>query len=201
MVRGQKNPAERQVKQQITQLRRDLHGYEWKTTKAAPTPTTKAPWASCILNAVIENAGVDTFYSAPDLISLLQSNVYGFSAQDKDKILIKVKRVRIFGTATASSTGRPSVSLNCSSLVPSLGGPVVPGNAEVYYGVIKRLSNQGRLSEPAQTGYVWPLHMADVPLNYNTPFTIVSASGNEANTSLYFYIEWSMGDAVPSVAP
>jgi hypothetical protein len=125
----------------------------------------------------------------------------GLSAQTKTIINIKVSRVDVYGMATASSTDRPAVSLDCSSLVASMGDPSTPGPAEVWYGVIKKLSDQGNLSEAAVVSYSWPLHMADLPLNHNSVFTIASASGNVANTLVRFHVLWTSADVVaPQVA-
>jgi hypothetical protein len=181
-------------------LKRQLHGHENKLRHAAPPPVTLRPYYPLVVNCVIPTAATDTYYAPTDVINALVTQL-GLSAQTKTIINIKVSRVDVYGMATASSPDRPAVSLDCSSLVASMGDPSTPGPAEVWYGVIKKLSDQGNLSQAAVVSYSWPLHMADLPLNHNSVFTIASASGNVANTLVRFHVLWTSADVVaPQVA-
>jgi hypothetical protein len=149
-----------------------------------------------VVNAVIPTAGVDTIYSPTDIINALTTQL-GLNAQTKTQVNIKLQRVDVFGMATASSPDRPAVNADVSSIIPAIGDPSTPGVAEVFYGVIKKLSDQGNLSECAKVSYTWPLHMADIPLNHNAVWTVVSAAGNVANVTLRFHVLWSTTDVAP----
>jgi hypothetical protein len=181
----------------VQQLKRTMHGHENRLNHVAPPQITTRPYYPLVVNSVIANAGLETYYSPTDVINALVAQL-GLADQDKTKINIKLHRVDVYGIATASSTDRPAVSLGCSSLLPSIGDPSTPGAAEVFYGIIKKLSDQGNLSESAKVSYSWPAHMADLPMNHNVGFTLASVSGNVANTLVRFHVLWSSTDvAIP----
>merc|ERR1711964_839658 len=97
-------------------------------------------------------------------------------------LVIKIQRVDAYCMPTGASTDRPAISMDCSSVTPALGDPQSPGAAEVFYGLLKRLQDQGNLSEAAKVSYTWPRHMADQPLSTQANFQLVTVAGNLANT-------------------
>jgi hypothetical protein len=163
----------------------------------APTEITKRPWYPLVVSTVIASAATETFYSPADIINILSSQL-GLSSQTKTVVNIKLHRVDVWGMATGASTDRPAVSLDVSSLIPGVGDPV-GSTSEIFYGIIKKLTDQGNLSESAKVSYSWPAHMADVPLNSNVVFTTVAASGNVANIAVRFHLLWSTSDIAAPV--
>jgi len=139
------------------------------------------------------------FFTPEEIIAVL-ANQLGLASQDKSIINIKLSRVDVYSMPTGSSTDRPAVTLDASSVTPSIGDPATPGNAEIFYGIMKKLTDQGNLSDAAKCSYTWPSHMADLPLSSNSVFTVVATSGNMANTLTRFHVLWSTTDvAVPKI--
>jgi len=161
---------------------------------------TLRPWYPLVLDKVIANAATETFYRPKDLCETV-ANQLGLGAQAIPLLNIKLSRVDVYCMPTGSSTDRPAVSLICSSLVPSVGDPATPAAAEVFYGNLKRLSDQGNLSEAAKVSYTWPLHMADIPMNHGVAFNVAAASGNLVNTCVRFHVLWSTCDVATPVTP
>lgn len=181
----------------VRELKRSLHGHKNELRHVAPPQITKRPWYPLVVNTVIASTGVETFYSPLDIVNIL-SDQLGLSAQTKTVVNIKLHRVDVYGMATASSTDRPAVALDVSSLIPGVGDPV-GSTSEIFYGVIKKLTDLGNLSESAKVSYTWPAHMADIPLNSNVNFTCVAASGNVANVTVRFHLLWSTSDTAAPV--
>jgi hypothetical protein len=146
-----------------------------------------------VLDRVISNAATEVFYSPQSLVEALVTQL-GLNAADKATINIRVSRVDAYCMPTGSSTDRPAVSMDVSSTNPSIGDPVTPGAAEVFYSIIKRLSDQGNLSDAAKVSYSWPRHMADMPLSSQSQFTLCAVSGNLVNTAVRFHLHWSTTD-------
>merc|ERR1711990_670145 len=110
----------------------------------------------------------------------------------------KVQQVGVSTSATAASTDRPAVSLQVSSTIPSVSDKTSGSTLDVFYSIIKRLSDLGNLSEAAATGFHWPMTMADMPLSSSQTFCLFAASGNCANTTVRVHVLWSFnGDAAP----
>jgi hypothetical protein len=84
--------------------------------------------------------------------------------------------------------------MDVSSVTPSIGDPTTPGNAEIFYGIMKKLSDQGNLSDAAKVSYTWPRAMADIPLSSQSVFSLVSVAGNQANTCIRLHMLWSATD-------
>jgi hypothetical protein len=136
------------------------------------------------------------FFTPAEIITVL-ANQLGLATQDKDKINIKLSRVDVYSMPTGASTDRPAVTLDASSVTPSIGDPLTPGSAEIFYGIMKKLTDQGNLSDAAKCSYTWPSHMADLPLSSSAVFTVVATSGNMANTLTRFHLLWSTTDVAP----
>lgn len=178
------------AKRQLSQLKRSLHGHANKLAWVSPPQITVRPWYPLVLDMVIPAANTDTYFTPNNLITALV-NQLGLSAQDKTLITVKVNRVDAFTMATGGSTDRPAVSMDVSSVTPSIGDPQTPGNARVYYGLLKKLTDQGNLSDAAKVSYTWPRNMADIPLASDAEFSLISVAGNQPNTSLRVHILWT----------
>jgi hypothetical protein len=145
---------------------------------------------------VIAGASVETFYQPSDIAGAI-INQLGLPAATIGLINFKVQRVDVYSSATASSADRPACGLQVSSTIPSVSDSTA-GTTEVFYGIIKRLQDLGNLSDSAKVGYVWPVHMADMPLSGSQSFCLFAASGNTANTTVRVHLQWSTNaDASP----
>lgn len=188
---------QRTAKQQIAAMKRSAHGHKNILNWSAPPQVTARPWYNLVLDLVIANAATDTYFSPKSLITRLCTQL-GLPSQAASVINIKAKRVDAFTMATGASTDRPAISMDVSSTQPSVGDPLTPGNAEVFYGVMKKLSDQGNLSDAAKVSYTWPTAQADVPLSSQSVFSLVSVAGNQPNTCVRVHVLWSTTDiAVP----
>jgi len=174
-------------------LKRSLQGHANRLNHVAPPPITRRPFYPLVVNAVIASAGTEVLYTPGDIVDILISQL-GLATQTKSSIVIKIQRVDAYCMPTGASTDRPAISMDCSSVTPALGDPQSPGAAEVFYGLLKRLQDQGNLSEAAKVSYTWPRHMADQPLSTQANFQLVTVAGNLANTCVRFHVLWSSND-------
>jgi hypothetical protein len=174
-------------------LKKSLHGHANRLSHPAPPQITKRPWYPCVVDLVIASAGVETFYTPSDIVNRLIDQL-GLITQNKPVINIKVQRVDAYCMPTGASTDRPAISMDVSSVTPGIGDPATPGSAEVFYGILKKLSDLGNLSDAAKVSYTWPRHMADMPLSSNAVFNLTAVSGNLANTTVRFHLLWSTTD-------
>jgi hypothetical protein len=138
-------------------------------------------------------AGVEVFFTPSELCNILV-NQLGLPSQASSVINIKVQRVDCYTTPTGGATDRPFCSIDVSSVLPSIGDPASPGNAEVFYGIMKKIADQGNLSDCAKVSYTWPAHMADIPLSSQAVFSLVASVGNQPNTLTRFHLLWSSSD-------
>lgn len=180
----------------IDNLKREIHGHANNIRHVAPPQHVLRPWYPLIVEYVEATAGVAVNFAPPDIISALCVQL-GLPTQATAAINIKLRRVDVYGMPTGASTDRPAVFLDASSVTPSLGDPATPGAAEVFYGILKKLQDQGNLSDAAKCSYTWPSHMADLPLSFNSNFQVVATSGNVANTLTRFHLLWSTTDVAP----
>jgi hypothetical protein len=146
-----------------------------------------------VVDFVIPTAAAETFYSPSDITNRLIDQL-GLITQNKPVMNVKVQRVDAYCMPTGASTDRPSISMDVSSVTPGIGDPTTPGNAEVFYGILKKLADQGNLSDAAKVSYTWPRHMADLPLSSQAVFQLVGVAGNLANTTVRFHLLWSTTD-------
>lgn len=186
------------MQQQLNMLKKSLHGHANRLSHPAPPQITKRPWYPLTVDMIIASAGVETFYSPSDITNRLVEQL-GLTSQNKPVINIKVQRVDAYCMPTGASTDRPALSMDVSSVTPGMGDPATPGVAEVFYGVLKKLSDQGNLSDAAKVSYTWPRHMADLPLSSNAVFSLVAVAGNLANTTVRFHLLWSTTDVAAPV--
>jgi hypothetical protein len=178
---------------QIKALKRQMHGHRNNIRHVAPPQITKRPWYPLVVDFIEPTANVGVFFTPEEIVVILLGQL-GLATQDKARVNIKLQRVDVYAMPTGSSTDRPAVTLDASSVTPSIGDPATPGNAEVFYGIMKKLSDQGNLSDAAKCSYTWPAHMADQPLSANSIFTVVATSGNMPNTLTRFHLLWSTTD-------
>lgn len=183
----------------INMLKREMHGHENNIRHVAPPQHTPRPWYPLIVQFIEPTAGVSAMFTPADIISRLCVQL-GLPTQASANINIKLRRVDVYAMPTGSSTDRPAVFLDASSITPSIGDPATPGAAEVFYGILKKLSDQGNLSDAAKASYSWPSHMADLPMSFNSVFQVVATSGNMANTLTRFHVMWSTTDVAPPKA-
>lgn len=188
--------AGQNAQRQISLLKRQMHGHANNIRHVAPPQVTVRPWYPLVVDYVQPTAGVGVFFTPEEIINVL-ANQLGLAAQDKTKINIKLHRVDVYSMPTGSSTDRPAVTLDASSITPAIGDPATPGSAEIFYGIMKKLTDQGNLSDAAKCSYTWPTHMADLPLSAQSIFTVVATSGNMANTLTRFHVLWSTTDVAP----
>lgn len=181
----------------VRQLSRELHGYVVRYRNKAPPPIVKRPYYNLTLDLVIPSASVETFYTPTDIGAAIIAQ-QGMAAADIGLINFKVQQVGVSTSATAASTDRPAVSLQVSSTIPSVSDKTSGSTLDVFYSIIKRLSDLGNLSEAAATGFHWPMTMADMPLSSSQTFCLFAASGNCANTTVRVHVLWSFnGEASP----
>lgn len=192
-MRGRGRRSAPTVRSQLAQLKRSLHGHSNKLTWMAPPQVTLRPWYPLVLQYVVPNAGTETFFTPSELCNTLAVQL-GLPSQASSVLNVKVSRVDAYCLATGASTDRPAITMDVSSLSPSVGDPATPGNAEVFYGILKKLSDQGNLSDCAKVSYTWPAHMADIPLSSQSVFSLAAVAGNLANTSVRFHLLWSTSD-------
>jgi len=183
-------------------LKREMHGHENNIRHVAPPQHTIRPWYPLIVEYIEANAGVAVMFSPKDIISTLVVQL-GLPTQATSCINIKLRRVDVYAMPTGAAKDRPGVYLDVSSIIPSIGDPTNPGAAEVFYGILKKLTDQGNLGEAAKCSYTWPSHMADIPVSFNSVFQVVASSGNMPSTLTRFHVLWSTTDVAPprSTAP
>jgi hypothetical protein len=197
-ARGRR-PQAQSARSQVQMLKRAMHGHKNNIRHVAPPQVTRRPWYPLVVDYVKPEAGIEVFFTPSEICNILV-NQLGLPSQASSIVNIKVSRVDVYSMPTGSSTDRPSVSMDVSSVTPSIGDPATPGTAEVFYGIMKKLSDQGNLSDAAKVSYTWPSHMQDIPLSSQSVFTLVAASGNQANTLTRFHLLWSTSDSATPVA-
>lgn len=180
----------------IDRLKREMHGHANNIRHVTPPQHVLRPWYPLIVEYVEVNAGVCVNFAPPNIIDTLVKQL-GLPSQSTANINIKLRRVDVYAMPTGASTDRPAVFLDASSVTPSIGDPVEPGAAEIFYGIMKKLQDQGSLGETAKVSYTWPSHMGDLPLSHSSNFQVVAASGNVANTLTRFHVLWSTTDVAP----
>jgi len=178
----------------MNMLKRSLHGHKNNLRHMAPPQVTRRPWYPLVVDYTTPNAGVETFFTPSEICNILVSQL-GLPSQASSIVNIKVQRVDCYSIPTGAATDRPFVSIDVSSVIPSVGDPSTPGAAEVFYGILKKVTDQGNLSEAARVSYTWPAHMADIPLSSQSVFSLVASSGNQANTLTRFHLLWSTTDS------
>jgi len=174
-------------------LKSAMHGHSNRLRHVAPPQTNPRPWYNLTVDFVQPTKGAETFFTPSEIINFLCVQL-GLPSQASSILNIKVRRVDVYAMSVAASTDRPACTLDVSAVTPSIGDPATPGSAEVFYSVIKKLRDQGNLSDSAKCSYTWPSHMADQPLSSQSVFTLAATSGNVANTLTRFHLMWCSTD-------
>lgn len=117
-------------------LKRAMHGHKNNIRHVAPPQVTRRPWYPLVVDYVKPEAGIEVFFTPSEICNILV-NQLGLPSQASSIVNIKVSRVDVYSMPTGSSTDRPSVSMDVSSVTPSIGDPATPGTAEVFYGIMK----------------------------------------------------------------
>lgn len=186
------------MQNQLNMLKRALHGHKNNLRHLAPPQVTKRPWYPLVVDFTQPSAAAETFFTPSEICNSLVAQL-GLPSQASSIINIKVQRVDCYSIPTGSATDRPFCSIDVSSVTPSIGDPATPGSAEVFYGILKKVTDQGNLSEAAKVSYTWPAHMADLPLSSQCVFTLVASAGNQANTLTRFHLLWSTTDSATPI--
>jgi hypothetical protein len=146
-------------------------------------------------------SGVEVFFTPSEICNILV-NQLGLPSQASSTVNIKLHSVQVWSMATASTSDRPSAELDVASVIPTLSDPTDPTTTTaVFYSIIKKLVDQGNLSDAAKVSYTWPKHMQDTPLSSQAVFTVCRSAGNTANVLTRFHLLWNSADIVaPLVA-
>lgn len=186
------------VKAQLRQLKSAMHGHQNKLSHLAPPPINYRPYNSLVVSYVAPSAGTEYLIGPKDVVNYLKAQL-GLQDQTKTLIVFKLKRIDVYAVPVGSSTERPAVNMECSSLVPVLADPATPGNAVVSYGKLFSGNDVGSLQDCAKLSYTYPMHMADIPLNQLAEFTFLEVAANVPNVEVRFHLTWStVGDATPT---
>ncbi len=186
------------MRAQMGALKSSLHGHANQLQHSAPPGYTRRPFNTLTVAHVVPDAGAEVFVGPVDIINYIK-NQLGLSDQTKANIVFKLQRIDYFGTPVGSSTDRPSVTMNVSSLVPVVGDPATPGNAVVSYGILYTAIDQGSLQDCAKLSYTFPRSMGDMVMGNTADFNFLSVSSNVPNSELRFHVAWSTaGEAAPT---
>jgi hypothetical protein len=175
-----------------------MHGHANRLRHFAPPGFARRPFNNLTVSHVVADAGSEQFINAADVVTFLK-NQLGLQDQTKTLIVFKLHRIDYYGVPVGSSTDRPAISMQISSLIPTVGDPATPGNAVVSYGNLFDKSDLGSLQDCAKLSYTFPKAMADIPLGQTAPFNFLSCASNVPNSELRFHLSWStISDATPT---
>lgn len=175
-----------------------MHGHGNRLSHTAPPPFAKRPFNNLILQIICPLAGTDYAYTVQDITEALQKQL-GLQAQTNSKVLLKIRRVDYYATATSSTPDRPACFMQVSSFVPVVSDTATQGTPAVTYGLLYSQTDQGNLSDAAKLSYTLPSSMADIPLNQTSDFTVVEVSANAAFSELRIHLSWSTKDIATPV--
>lgn len=196
--RGVQVVTARTVKREVNALKSSLHGHANKLRHMAPPGFNKRPFNNLVVSHVQQTPNVEEFYGPEDVVQFIK-NQLGLQDQTKTKIVFKLKRIDFYAVPIGSSTDRPSITMNISSLIPTVGDPATPGNAIVGYGNLYSKNDIGSLQDCAKLSYTFPRAMADIPMGQTADFNFMTCSSNVANSEIRFHLEWStISEATPT---
>lgn len=196
--RIRRGPRRGGLRREINLLKSSLHGHANKLRFLAPPGFSRRPFNTLTVSHVAPDAATEYLYGPRDVITYLV-NQLGLDAQTKTKIVIKVRRVDAYAVPAGPASDRPSITMNVSSLTPTVSDPATPGVAEVGYGNLYNKTDLGNLSECAKLSYSFPRQMSDIPLGYTADFNFVAASANTPFSEMRFHVEWStIGESTPT---
>ena len=186
------------VRRQINALKSSLHGHANELRHSAPPDFSKRPFNNLIVGHVISEAGAEQFIGTADIVGFIQDQL-GLQTQTKTQIVFKLQRIDYYAVPIGSSGDRPSVDMEVSSLIPTVGDPATPGNAVVSYGNLFSKLDIGSLQDCAKLSYTFPKAMADIPLGQTADFNLLTCASNVPNSDLRFHLQWStIAEATPT---
>lgn len=191
-TRGRGRNRARETRSIVNQLKSSLHGHDNKLRFTNPPCYSKRPFNTLTVSHVLPDAGTEYNIGTADVVNYIK-NQLGLAEQTKSLIVFKLRRIDLFGVPTGGDQ-RPAINMDVSSLVPTVGDPATPGNAQVAYGNLFRKQDIGNLSDCAKLSYTFPMHMSDIPMSGVIPINILSASSNVAFAELRFHLSWSTID-------
>lgn len=175
---------------------RELNGHRRMLAGPAPRDFKPRPFFPLTVNLVIPSASEETFFTNQDIIDAIVTQL-GLNAGDKSAIVVKLQTVDAWAVPQASSTDRPAVAMEVSSLVPQVEDTTV-APVSIVYPILVTLRDVGNLSEAAKVGYKWPAAQALMPLGYQATHTVVAVAGNVANTTVRLQVMFGFGgESVP----
>lgn len=180
--------------------KRELVGHEVHITRPDPSPVNRRPWYPLVVQFVVATPDLVTYFTNADIARAV-TNQLGLSPQAQAIMNIKIKQVEAWATSTPAATDRPACKLEVNSLQPTLGDPATPGAAEVFYAILKTLSDTGSASKAACVSYKWPHSEANKAISSQAPFITTSYSGNMANGTVRFHVLWTTTDTAVPVEP
>jgi len=160
-----------------------------------PPRVNLRPTYSLVVGFDSPTAGSETFITAGDLISTLakQLNI----AQSADRINVRVQSIKCWAYQLAGKDDRVAISLDVSSLIPTIEDASAEPIVAVNYPLICRLSDFGTFSSPAFVGYTWPRTHQQVPLHSNSNFQIAAVAANTKNATIHVHVLWNTTDVAP----
>eukprot|EP00088_Acartia_fossae_P050575 TRINITY_DN56684_c0_g1_i1.p1 TRINITY_DN56684_c0_g1~~TRINITY_DN56684_c0_g1_i1.p1 ORF type:complete len:204 (-),score=3.14 TRINITY_DN56684_c0_g1_i1:215-826(-) len=182
---------------QLERFKREVHGHKNRLRRLAPPMINHRPFNTlCVHFPMVASAVGQDFQVDVDVLTKRLLNQLGLATQDASVVVFKLQRLDAYATAMPDETynDRPSINVEISSLIPAVGDPTTPGNAIVHYPVLKRLADQGNVSDSAKISYTWPIHMRDTPITNQSNFTIVQIGINVKTADAYFHVHWSTLD-------
>jgi len=160
---------------------------------ADPTAVNRRPYNTLKLHFVrdTDETGVAFGLAMTDIVKVLTTQL-GLAAQSNSIICIKLQRIDCWATSAAGDTLRPAVTVDVSSLVPTIADPATqPTTATIHYPILKKLMDVGSVSRAARVSYTWPLAMRDIPLTQNSNFVVATVSSNTKDTDCFIHVQWS----------
>jgi len=181
----------------LNRYKREQHGHENHLAAIDPPPVNTRPFNSIKVHYVQETdqQGIAFDITTQGISKFLLSQL-GLTTQAQSIVVMKIRRIDVFATQNQQQDNnvRPACTIDCSSLVPQLADPATPGNAVVFYPILKKLSDIGSQSKPARVSYTWPLSQSDVPVTQQANFTVCTISSNVKATDVYIHLHWSTTD-------
>lgn len=175
---------------------RELNGGKRTLSGPAPRDFKPRPYFSLTCNLNIASASEMTYFTNQDIITAVISQL-GLNAADANIMVVKLHTVDAWAVPEASSTDRPAVSMDVSSLIPQVEDTTAAPVA-IVYPILMQLKDVGNLSQAAKVGYTWPASQAQMPLGFQANHTVVAVSGNVTNVTVRVGLQFSFGgEAIP----
>jgi hypothetical protein len=186
------------IQRQLVSLKRSMTGHENKIRKIDPGPVNRRPYYPIVVGQTYTSTGAALSLNVSDIVKALTTQLQ-LAAQDTSIIVIKIQRIDCYAVSKADSSVRPSISVDYSSLIPTLDDPTTPTVAGVAYPHLARLNDIGSVAKAASTSYTWPQHMRAMPLTTQSNFTVLDLATNLTELDCRFHLLWSTADIATPV--